>query len=770
MTSMINSKFAINHKSFKKGYEFRSNSVSNDVRQEILNLTNSGLDILNFIFKSMSSKLEIGKNIHNPFYQDKNPSLIINFINGSYIFNDFGNPKYKGDVFDFVGFYYGKNPKTEFNEILSSINADLHLGIKSFINPKYHEPIISYKNYNREELSYWMSYGIYEELLKRFNIHSVDWFLLKNNGKINKIRNHNQLIFAYSLSDNSHKIYQPNNIKYKFCWVGKKPKNYTFGFDKLDYTKETVIIAAGEKDALSFISLGYNSIAFSSETSNIDDGIISLLKDSFDRVLICYDNDETGKRESMKIANKYRISRLDIDYVLSDSPNCKDISDYMKSQLSSKEIPDFSRLKGAISHAESVYLAIQKNLPSPFPLKLYYLLPDKIMQVLNKYHSYPEKDMMLLSIIAMISGLLPNYYTLYDGRTYESNLFLFVIGNSASGKGLMIDVKSIGLKIHKRLIGDSNRIKLSDAQLLFVPGNSSYSSFLTILCSNKGRALLIETEGDIFNDNNKQEWGNYSSALRQAFHHEPITLSRKTDDTYLDINKPKITCIISGTKEQFKKYFSDPENGFYSRFINYNFYNNAMWRNVFSDEIKEDYFSELSNWAEEIYFKLIDSKLQFQLSMNQKEEFNNKCRHIYHNSISVDSTGYLDGITKRLGLILTRIAMILSILELEEIDGKEIITCSSNTFLCINILFEILLEHSYHSMIMMPEVSKKTNINLKQPALLHQCLSDFFSRADALKEGNKLGIKSDYIDKILRNKNLFTKVGRGIYKKINRGG
>ncbi len=79
--------------------------------------------------------------------------------------------------------------------------------------------------------------------------------------------------------------------------------------------------------------MGYNAVCFNSETSGIDGGTISLLKESFDYVLICYDNDAIGTKESKKIANKFNIAIVDIDYILYHSNACKDVADYIKATL-----------------------------------------------------------------------------------------------------------------------------------------------------------------------------------------------------------------------------------------------------------------------------------------------------------------------------------------------------------------------------------------------------------------------------------------------------
>jgi hypothetical protein len=73
----------------------------------------------------------LGKHNIRPFGNDKNPSVVFNrSADGKIIlFYDHGNTDYEGSVFDFAGYYYNKDPKSQFAELLEAINGDFSLGL-----------------------------------------------------------------------------------------------------------------------------------------------------------------------------------------------------------------------------------------------------------------------------------------------------------------------------------------------------------------------------------------------------------------------------------------------------------------------------------------------------------------------------------------------------------------------------------------------------------------------------------------------------------------
>jgi hypothetical protein len=77
------------------------------------------------------------------------------------------------------------------------------------------------------------------------------------------------------------------------------------------------------------------------------------------------------------------------------------------------------------------------------------------------------------------------------------------------------------------------------------------------------------------------EWGNVSSILRGAFHHEAVSVKRKTayrGKTTLSIKHPCLSVFLSGTPSQFQELMHSTENGLFSRFAVYYHSPPLTWR------------------------------------------------------------------------------------------------------------------------------------------------------------------------------------------------
>lgn len=82
---------------------------------------------------------------------------------------------------------------------------------------------------------------------------------------------------------------------------------------------------------------------------------------------------------------------------------------------------------------------------------------------------------------------------------------------------------------------------------LIIPANSSASAFINTLSDNDGVGLMFETEGDTLTQTLKSDYGNYSDTLRKAFHHEPVSLCRRKDREFIELDCPKLSVVLDGT-------------------------------------------------------------------------------------------------------------------------------------------------------------------------------------------------------------------------------
>ncbi|WP_211831011.1 toprim domain-containing protein, partial [Porphyromonas levii] len=92
-----------------------------------------------------------------------------------------------------------------------------------------------------------------------------------------------------------------------------KPSLYCFGLDQIPTKGDVLLITGGEKDVLSLAAHGFNAICFNSETSVIPESLIDGLLLRFRHIVLLYDVDETGIRESerQKVAlEKYKVKSI----------------------------------------------------------------------------------------------------------------------------------------------------------------------------------------------------------------------------------------------------------------------------------------------------------------------------------------------------------------------------------------------------------------------------------------------------------------------------
>lgn len=317
-------------------------------KEEILERTNRGLDVfkhyLGFTFKP-------GKNFRNPLYNDSHASCNIYFDKRSRCFKmkDFGDESYSGDCFWFVATIKGWSLKDDFAAVIDLIVMDLNLTVSddcrknpaSNINEvgKNEVDIVSFnkssykietKPFSITELTYWLQYGIKEVTLKKFHVVSVKSYdSINRNNEIYTIQSSDiEPIFAYC-GNGYVKLYRPFNRKTRFLYGGEMPDTYCFGLEQLPNKGDLVFITGGEKDVMSLHAKGFHAICFNSETASIPTSIIEMLERKFKHIIILYDSDETGKRESLRqcnILSEYNVFRIELP--LSGEKKQKDISDY----------------------------------------------------------------------------------------------------------------------------------------------------------------------------------------------------------------------------------------------------------------------------------------------------------------------------------------------------------------------------------------------------------------------------------------------------------
>lgn len=143
---------------------------------------------------------------------------------------------------------------------------------------------------------------------------------------------------------------------------------------------------------------------------------------------------------------------------------------------------------------------------------------------------------------------------------------------------------------------------------------------------NVEQGLMFETEGDILASTFGQDFGDVSDGRRKAFHHESISYLRHTQRKYVNIKKPRLFTVLSGTPYQVVNLMSSVENGLFSRFLFYDLDKNTEWIDVLDEgdgEPLDKFFEKLGKEYLAFFHTLLElPEIKFQMTSEQGLDFN----------------------------------------------------------------------------------------------------------------------------------------------------
>jgi hypothetical protein len=447
------------------------------------------------------------------------------------------------------------------------------------------------------------------------------------------------------------------------------------------------------------------------------------------------------------------------------------------------EFAKFANLANLQSEKEGDTEDYLKNTPS-IPEQLYSQMPEILRVGALAFTDVRERDVFLTGALGILSGCLPNVKGVYAQQEVFPNLFTFAIAPAASGKGALKFAKQLADEYHTQVLTAS---KEADAQyqqeensykqllktckkgetvnqeppvkpsfkVVYIPANTSYAKILWHMEQNKGTGIICETEADTLGNVFKQEWGSYSDMLRKSFHHERLSSSRKTNNEFTEVNNPALSIALSGTPSQVTGLIVSAEDGLFSRFLFYAFKVEQLWKDVspYVSEINlTEHFKQLSYKVYNMVKFLQIGDTIITLSKEQWQQLNSQCS-IWLQDITTFTGEDAASIVKRLGLVLYRIAMLLTTLrKYENGEASETVECSDVDFNTAFQLVEIYLQHSILMFNNLPRQQENNNFqggNNKRK--FFETLPQTFTRAEAVKLGAGFSLSARTVDEILRN-------------------
>ena len=408
----------------------------------------------------------------------------------------------------------------------------------------------------------------------------------------------------------------------------------------------------------------------------------------------------------------------------------------------------------------------EEQMPT-LPDAVFDTIPEFLKHITQVATTKEERDILLLGSLVTLSVAFPKLIGKYGDNPVNTNLFIFISAKASAGKGILIHCRKLVEPIHLALrnqakimkqqfevdMQEYNANKGKDAntekpqkppqKMLFIPANNSATGFLEILGDSDKRGLIFETEGDTLAKAFKSDYGDFSDGFRNAFQHEPISYYRRTDKEYVEIDRPCLSALLSGTPKQITTLIPNAENGLFSRFMFYVMNMKLIWKDVFASKTENGldvHFEKLGNDFYSLYQTLqANPDVHFSLTPSQQLQFNQFFEKMQTLYVNIQEEEIISSV-RRLGLIAFRIMMIFSALRIME-DGniEQTIYCNDTDFQNTLDMITILVKHSSYVYSQIAQETYKPKPKHKKEQFLEN-LPYHFNRQTYVATALSLGI------------------------------
>jgi len=408
----------------------------------------------------------------------------------------------------------------------------------------------------------------------------------------------------------------------------------------------------------------------------------------------------------------------------------------------------------------------EEQMPT-LPDAVFDTIPEFLKHITRVATTKEERDILLLGSLVTLSVAFPKLIGKYGDNPVNTNLFIFISAKASAGKGILIHCRKLVEPIHLALrnqakimkqqfevdMQEYNANKGKDAntekpqkppqKMLFIPANNSATGFLEILGDSDKRGLIFETEGDTLAKAFKSDYGDFSDGFRNAFQHEPISYYRRTDKEYVEIDRPCLSALLSGTPKQITTLIPNAENGLFSRFMFYVMNMKLIWKDVFASKTENGldvHFEKLGNDFYSLYQTLqANPDVHFSLTASQQLQFNQFFEKMQTLYVNIQEEEIISSV-RRLGLIAYRIMMIFSALRIME-DGEitQNLICNDTDFQNTLDMITILVKHSSYVYSQIAQETYKPKPKHKKEQFLEN-LPYHFNRQTYVATALSLGI------------------------------
>lgn len=250
----------------------------------------------------------------NPLRKDNSPGCNYWYSKGRLLLADYADKTYHNkDCFGLVMVKYG----CSFRDALELINQEFKLGLghsthvpkkrvilKKSVPNKKQKTVITYDPgiWQLKDKKYWSQWDISRTQLEEDGVLTPMLIRFETESG-SRVYRPWMLCYIYTFPSGNIKIYQPYSIDKK--WMTNTTTNDIGCFDSLDATGQLLIITKSYKDCRILRNMGYQSIWVQNEKVKIPDEILQDLNKRFERIILLYDNDETGIDGAKSLSELY---------------------------------------------------------------------------------------------------------------------------------------------------------------------------------------------------------------------------------------------------------------------------------------------------------------------------------------------------------------------------------------------------------------------------------------------------------------------------------
>ena len=372
-------------------------------------------------------------------------------------------------------------------------------------------------------------------------------------------------------------------------------------------------------------------------------------------------------------------------------------------------------------------LETRRNAPY-LPDRLFDSLPPFILRSLTGTQTKRQRDMLLLAILANLSGALPRVKMHYGNSVMYPHLYFAALASSGSGKGIVTQAARLLEGIDRHLQAENTRtlqeykeklyaweqerqqalkakrkpdLKLCPEKpayrVLLMQANISRSRFIINLYNNPDGVVLNVSELDMITSSMKADYGKFDELMRACFHNEPVGSDFKVDDHPYVVYSPKLAFCAAGTPDQIIRLIPNTENGMMSRMM------------IYFGEQRVEFLSQMPTdemkQVRQKYKQLADDLLRHYryLLAYPTEVFFSEEQWKLHSSffealllrVRVEGMEEPVGIVLRHAVMAARIAMIFTVLRKCEAEfSYRDITCTDEDFQNALAIIEVVVQHS----------------------------------------------------------------------------